>query len=83
MIKNYINKSPENTLKNSENEKAWEDPLVGFISGDDPLYQEYKEYVGPFSLDSLWQQLSRNRGTSGRLNSYKLDFTANGSDKVR
>jgi hypothetical protein len=47
-IKDFINKSPENTLKNSEDEKAWEEPLVGFSSGDDPLYQEYKEYVGPF-----------------------------------
>jgi epoxyqueuosine reductase len=52
-IKNFINKSPENTLKNSENEKAWEDPLVGFSSGDDPLYQEYKEYVGPFHWTPL------------------------------
>jgi len=48
LIKDFINRSPENTLKNRANEKAWEDPLVGFSSGDDPLYQEYKEYVGAF-----------------------------------
>lgn len=53
VIKDFINKSPENTLKNSENEKAWEDPLVGFSSGDDPLYQEYKEFVGPFHWTPL------------------------------
>jgi epoxyqueuosine reductase len=48
LIRDFTNKSPENTLKNRANEKAWEDPLVGFSNGDDPLYQEYKEYVGSF-----------------------------------
>jgi epoxyqueuosine reductase len=48
VIKEFINESPENTLKNKEDDKAWEDLLVGFSSGDDPIYQEYKEYVGPF-----------------------------------
>jgi len=47
-IKDFINKSPENTLQNEENEKAWADPLVGFSRGDDPLYQEYKEKIGAF-----------------------------------
>jgi ferredoxin len=48
IIKDFINKSPENTLRNRENEKAWADALVGFSSGDDPLYQEYKENIGTF-----------------------------------
>ncbi|KPK87242.1 MAG: 4Fe-4S ferredoxin, partial [Deltaproteobacteria bacterium SM23_61] len=44
-----MNRSPENTLKNPTDEKAWDDPLVGFSSGEDPLYQQYKEkYIGPF-----------------------------------
>jgi epoxyqueuosine reductase len=47
VIKDFIN-SPENTLKNKENERAWAEPLVGFSSGDDPLYEAYKEHVGPF-----------------------------------
>ncbi len=45
-IKDFINQSPENTLKNNTNDKAWGDPLVGFSNGDDPLYQQYKELVG-------------------------------------
>lgn len=48
IIKNFINTSPENTIKNATNEKAWEDPLVGFSSGDDPLYYEFKRHIGPF-----------------------------------
>jgi epoxyqueuosine reductase len=46
MIRDFISRTPDNTLKNKENDKAWEDPLVGFSNGDDPLYQKYKEYVG-------------------------------------
>ena len=38
----------ENTLRNGADERAWEDPLVGFSRGDDPLYEAYKEHVGPF-----------------------------------
>jgi hypothetical protein len=54
MIRDFI-RSPENTLKHRENEKAWEDPLVGFSRGDDPLYREYKEreYVGTFHWTPL------------------------------
>ena len=47
-IRSFVNKSPENTLRNKENEKAWAEPIVGFSSGNDPLYQFYKEDIGPF-----------------------------------
>jgi len=29
-------------------EPAWDEPLVGFSRGDDPLYQGFKEDIGPF-----------------------------------
>jgi ferredoxin len=48
LIMDFIAKSPENTLKNRENEKAFETALVGFSRGDDPIFEAYKEYVGPF-----------------------------------
>jgi epoxyqueuosine reductase len=48
VIQDFIRESPENTLQNPANEKAWDDPLVGFSCGADPLYQTYKEVVGPF-----------------------------------
>jgi len=47
-IRNFINESPENTLKNAQDDKAWADPLVGFCKGDDLLYYKYKEVVGLF-----------------------------------
>ena len=30
-----------------EGERIFEDPLVGFIRGDDPLFQQYKQIIGP------------------------------------
>ena len=53
IIKDFINLSPENTLRNAGNDKAWADPLVGFSRGADPLYESYKEHVGPFHWTPL------------------------------
>ena len=48
LIRDFIEHSPENTLQNAANEKAFESPLVGFSKGSDPLYEAYKNVVGPF-----------------------------------
>ena len=48
VIKDFMERSPYNTLQNTPNEKAFDTPLVGFSRGDDPIYQTYKEVVGPF-----------------------------------
>ena len=53
MIKVFINESSDNSLRNAGNEKAWADPLVGFSSGDDPIYQKFKEDIGQFYLTPL------------------------------
>jgi hypothetical protein len=46
IIVDYVVKAPTNSLRNAENEKAWDEPLVGFSQGDDPIYQFYKEDIG-------------------------------------
>ncbi len=48
VIHNFIAGSPLNTMKNQSDEPAWDEVLVGFASGADPIWQQYKEYVGPF-----------------------------------
>lgn len=48
IVRDFVCESPENTLQNQVNERAWGDPLVGFSRGDDPLYEQYKEVVGHF-----------------------------------
>lgn len=50
IIKDFIETSPENTLKNQDNDKAFEVPLVGFSRGDDPLYEAFRDHIGPFHL---------------------------------
>ena len=41
--------SDENSLHlEGTREPAWGEPLVGFSRGDDPLYQGFKEDIGPF-----------------------------------
>jgi hypothetical protein len=41
LIEDFIGQSPENTLRNAAQEKAFEDPLVGFSSGAYPLYEKH------------------------------------------
>jgi epoxyqueuosine reductase len=53
LIRDYTATSPANTLKTTPNEKAWDEPLVGFARGDDPIFQQYKEKVGPFHWTPL------------------------------
>ncbi len=48
-IKDFL-ETNENTLKNTANEKAFDAPLIGYSSGDDPLFEAYKEHVGPFHM---------------------------------
>jgi epoxyqueuosine reductase len=50
IIQDFIRQSPENTLQKKAHEKAFETFLVGFSRGDDPLYDAYKDHVGPFYL---------------------------------
>jgi len=53
VIRDFIDQSPENTLQGAFEEKAFENPMVGFSKGDDPLYESYKEVVGPFHWTPL------------------------------
>jgi epoxyqueuosine reductase QueG len=48
LVRDFIVTSPHNTMRNKTEEPAWDDALVGFASGADPIWQQYKEYVGPF-----------------------------------
>ena len=43
----------DNRIGEASSEPAWDSPLVGFSSGGDPLYVQYKEAVGPFHWTPL------------------------------
>jgi len=48
VIISFINNSEDNSMRDQANEKAWEEALLGFSSGADPIYDSYKDYVGQF-----------------------------------
>ena len=48
LIQAFINGSPLNSMQNETGDPAWDRALVGFASGADQIWQQYKEYVGAF-----------------------------------
>lgn len=48
VIKDYVEQSPLNDMGFEQREKIFDTPLVGFSSGLDPLYDEYKSHIGSF-----------------------------------
>jgi epoxyqueuosine reductase QueG len=59
LIRDFIAGSPQNTLEDQTGEPAWDDALVGFASGSDPIWQQYKEYIGPFHW-TPWEVYSQH-----------------------
>jgi epoxyqueuosine reductase QueG len=53
VIKNFVMLSPLNDMGFKEREKIFDMPLVGFSSGLDPLYDEYKSHIGSFYFTPL------------------------------
>mgnify|MGYP001610983488 CR=1 FL=1 len=49
-IKAFVLTAPENRLPHFNNEPIFEEPLVGYASGADPLFAEYKRIIGPHHL---------------------------------
>ena len=47
-IQGFVAQSPDNDLHLPEPEPAWDEPLVGFAAGDDPLWRECKDHIGEF-----------------------------------
>lgn len=48
IVSQFVEHSPENSLKLEPDEKAFDDVLVGFSSGADPIFEAYKDLVGVF-----------------------------------
>ncbi len=59
LIRDFITSSPLNSMQNEAGDPAWDDALVGFASGADPIWQQYKEYVGPFHW-TPWEVFSQH-----------------------
>lgn len=53
LIADFVEKSPLNDMGFKERERIFNTPLVGFSSGGDPLYDEYKAHIGSFYYSPL------------------------------
>lgn len=60
LIADFIAASTRNTLQNETGEPAWDSALVGFAAGADPIWQQYKEYVGAFHW-TPWEVFNQHR----------------------
>jgi ferredoxin len=50
VIKEYVVTSPGNRFESFDGGRIFDEPLVGFVGGDDTLFQKYKEIIGDFHL---------------------------------
>ena len=50
LIKDFIRDSEQNRRVQLDHGVYWDEPLVGFASGNDPLFLEYKKIIGSFHL---------------------------------
>jgi ferredoxin len=50
LIKNFVKDNEQNRRTPLDQGVYWEEPLIGFASGSDPLFFEYKTIIGPFHL---------------------------------
>ncbi len=46
-IADFVKKSPAN-IRKVDGGRYWETPLIGFTSGEDPLFKQYKKIIGRF-----------------------------------
>jgi epoxyqueuosine reductase QueG len=53
VIRDFIERSPENTLQGPFQEKAFENSMVGFSNGADPIFESYKQHVAPYHWTPL------------------------------
>lgn len=59
-IKKFVADSHLNDIRDGTGRKAWDGALIGFAAGDDPIWQQYKEYVGPFHW-TPWEVFNQHR----------------------
>jgi epoxyqueuosine reductase len=62
-IRDFMATSSTNTMQDETGEPAWDDMLVGYAAGDDPIWQQYKEVVGAFHW-TPWEVFSQHRPKS-------------------
>ena len=60
LIHEFIATSSLNSMGTETGEAAWDSAMVGFVSGMDSIWQQYKEYVGAFHW-TPWEVFNQHR----------------------
>ena len=50
VIVNFVRESQANKSRAFEDQRYWDDPLVGFADGKDPMFKKYKDIIGDFHM---------------------------------
>jgi len=63
-IKRFVNDDPGNRLERLDGSPIFEEPLVGFVAGDDPIFARLKQVIGEFHLTpaEVMGAIARDRG---------------------
>jgi epoxyqueuosine reductase len=59
-IQDFIRSSPKNTMADGTGNPSWEDCLIGYASGGDGIWQQYKEVIGSFHW-TPWEVFNQHR----------------------
>ena len=62
-IKEFVSTSPDNRLSFMNGYSMWDEPLVGFADGDDPIFALYKSIISPEHLTPR-EALAQTHGKS-------------------
>jgi len=62
-IKQFVKDDPDNRLKRLDDSAIFDEPLVGFVAGDDEIFKQLKQVIGEFHLtpeEALTKATDRN-----------------------
>lgn len=59
-VQEFIASSPDNTMADGTGAPAWDEAFIGFSSGTDHIWQQYKEYIGAFHW-TPWEVFNQHR----------------------
>jgi epoxyqueuosine reductase QueG len=76
-IRRFVAESPEGRFPDSD-ERYFDEPLVGFVAADDPLFTDYKRIIGDFHLtprELMTGTLGEEGGAPATVISWVLPIT--------
>ena len=65
-IKRFVREDPNNRLNLLDGSYIFEEPLIGFVAGNDPIFNKLKEVIGEFHLTpkEAVTKIAENKGIS-------------------